>query len=125
MAFTKIGINFDGLQDIEPLNIETPSTAEGFIQQGIDKANEFTNGYLGLMVSSTMFLYLVYTLTDTSEFGSFRYSYIRGIGIAASIVSIFGILALIGGIFNNFYHIVIFMTISLLATIWEFKESVG
>lgn len=119
MAFIDSGVDLEGLTDIQPPVFNVSSN---FLVDIPIKANELTGGYLGMIISFPMFIFLFVYLTDITEFGGFRYSYLRGVGVSSCIVTILGFVALSTGFFNNFYHIVIFATLTALITIWVYIE---
>jgi hypothetical protein len=119
MAFVDSGVDINGLQNIEPPVFNVSST---FLVDIPVKANELTGGYLGMIISVPMFAFLFAYLSDVTEFGGFRYTSIRAIGIAACMVTIMGFMMLAVGFFNNYYHIVIFATITAIATLWVYIE---
>ena len=116
--FTKIGIDFNGLSNLEPINITIKKTADEILRQAPIRANELTNNWFGFISSITLFTYLFITLSDVSPFGDFRYTKIRAFGICSAIVSMLGLVALQIGFFNNYYHIVIFIILTMVMTIW-------
>lgn len=119
MAFIPSGLDLEGLKNIKPpvFNVSSNILVDAPI-----KANEFTGGYLGMIVSLPMFVFLFASLSDLTEFGGFRYTNVRALGIASCIVTIMGFAALAVGFFNNYYHIVIFATITAIATLWVYIE---
>ena len=119
MAWIESGLDIEGLKNIQPIELNISSN---FLVDIPVKANEMTGGYLGLIVSLPMFIYLYVVLSDVTEFGGFRYTPLRALGIASCIVTIMGFVALSVGFFNNYYHIVIFATLTAIATIWVYIE---
>lgn len=118
MSTSKIGINFDNFGDMTPINITFPTTRDELLTQLPQKANEHTGGYFGLITSLGMFVYLFWLLSDKTEFGDFRYSTARAMGISAGIVSIFGYIGLVFGFFTSFYHIALFMLLFGISIVW-------
>jgi len=122
MTFTKIGVNLDNLNNINPINLSLNTTKEKLVQELGTRINNYTNGYWGLIASTAVFAFLFWLFSDISEFGDFRYTKMRALGISACIVSIVGMICLNYGYFINLAHIVIFMGIAILSTIWVWKE---
>ena len=116
--FTKVGIKFDNIGTVKPLNINFASNIEQFFADIPIKANQLTGGYFGVIVSTAMFFVLFYFFADQSEYSNFRYSNVRSVGMAACVVSMLGMMFLIFGFFTEMYHIVIFMVIAMICTIW-------
>lgn len=122
MAIEKIGINFTNWGNMTSPSFTVPTTSKGWIDRAITVTHELTYGFFGLISMSISFLILFYLLTDVSYTGEFRFSRIRGAGIAAAMVSIIGIFMLSFGWFTSIYHVVVFMTITMVATIWCFLD---
>lgn len=120
MAFITSGVDLEGLENINPPVFNL--TSNNFLVDVPIKANEMTGGFLGLIISVPMFAFLFAYLSDVTEFGGFRYTNLRALGISSCIVTILGFVMLSVGFFNNYYHIVIFATITAITTIWVYIE---
>lgn len=116
--FTEVGVNFDNIGTPKPLDINFASSIEQFFSEIPIKANQLTGGYFGAIVSTAMFFVLFYFFADQSEYANFRYSNVRAVGMAACIVSMLGMMFLVFGFFTELYHIVVFMIIAMICTIW-------
>ena len=119
MAFQTSGVDLEGIKNLQPIQY---NITNDFLIQVPIKANELTGGYLGMIISVPMFLFLFIYLSDFSQFGQFRYTKLRAMGLSACIVTVMGFVALACGFFNNYYHIVIFATILAIVTIWIYIE---
>lgn len=119
MAFQNSGVDINGLTNIKPISI---NISTNFLVDIPVRINEITGGYLGMIISLSMFIFLFTYLSDFTDFGGFRYTNIRALGIASCMVTIMGFVALSTGFFNNYYHIVIFATITTIATLWVYIE---
>jgi len=122
MPVEKIGINFSALQNITPPEFDLKNNSAEMAQDIPNKANIVTKGYLGLGILLGLFTYLMFVLHDKSPFGRFRYSNIRATGISAGICASLGIICLIIGFFQNYYHVVVFLTVFVLSILWIIKE---
>lgn len=122
MAFQNSGVNIDGLKNIQPLQFNASDISTNFLIDAPRVANELTGGWLGLIVSISMFIFLVVTLSDKSEYSRFRYTPLRATGIASCIVTMMGFVALSTGFFNNIYHMVIFAILTTICVIWVYIE---
>lgn len=122
MVVEKIGIEFSNLNNISPLNVSIPNTVDGFINNIPEVSNELTGGYLGLIVLVALFIYLLINFSDKTEYGFFRYSPIRAIGIASGVCGVMGVMMVNIGYFTEYFHVVIFMVISMVCTIWVYIE---
>jgi len=65
-----------------------------------------------------LFFYLIYKLGDRLEFEGQEFSTLRTVGISAGIVSMIGFQMLLIGYFTQFYHLIVFMGIFMVFTIW-------
>lgn len=122
MAFTKVGLNTTPLTNVNPPEINISNTTREFMNQIPAKANELTEGYLGLGIMTTLFFFLIYKLGKGQEFANEQFSTARSVGIAGGVVSSLGMVFLLLGYFNNYYHVVIFIGILLLSTIVVWYE---
>jgi hypothetical protein len=118
MSLEKVGLNFTNWGNITAPVFDIPTTQEDWVQKSIDKANELTYGYYGIIVLLALFMYLVQWLTDTTYAGEMRYSKIRGVGIAAAICGIMGSYMLLLGFFTHAYHVVLFIVLMFISLIW-------
>lgn len=127
MGFEKVGFNMDALQNLTPpswsdFNVST--TSNNFISQVSSRANETVSyagtSYLGLGIMVTLFFYLVFKLGNFLEIGAKPYGTIRSVGIAGGICGIMGIQMVALGFFTELYHVVIFIGITLVSTLWVY-----
>jgi len=121
MAFEKLGINLSVFENIQAPNMSDFNISLDPTQianQIPTRANEVTSNYFGLGIMITLFFYLVYKLGDRLEFEGQNYGTLRTVGISAGIVSVIGFQMLLIGYFTNFYHVVIFIGILMISTIW-------
>jgi len=116
MPLQKIGLNFSNIGNVTPLNISFPTSAKDFITEIPKRANEVTQGYFGLGVLLAMFVVVMQLLYD--EFGGFRFSILRSVAITSIICSFFGLFCINIGYFSNYYHVVLFLAIAFISTIW-------
>jgi len=122
MALNKIGINLSAIGNLTAPDFNLSTTPSGFLDDIPARANAITSGYFGLIALGGLFAYLFYVLRDQTEFGRFKFSNIRALGVASGIVSTIGMVGLNIGYFVNYWHIVIFMSVCMLSTIWIAKE---
>lgn len=118
--FTTIGINFDVFNNIsvEGITNLTNVTSTEFINNVPIQANNVTGGYYGIVVLVVLIIFLIQMLTDISQYGLFRYSTVRGLGIALGIAATFGIMMISVGYMTNFIHLSIVVTLYLLILIY-------
>jgi len=123
MAIEKIGINFSRMDNLTAPDFNLSTTTEGLFNDIPKKANEITNGAYGLTILVTLWLFLYWKFTEkATNFADFKYGKIRGAGVASGMCGIIGLFLLSIGYFTNFYHVVIFIVITLVSTLWVWKE---
>lgn len=113
MVMNKIGLNISVLQNLTAPNISTGSGKE--IASNLStSANQQTFNYFGLGIMVTLFFYLVWKLGRGTDIINEQFSSIRSVGISAGVVSMLGLMMLNLGFFTEYYHVVVFMGITLL-----------
>lgn len=119
MAVTEYAINWSYLNNISipDYNI-TNLTAQELMNKVPETANSITNNYYGLIVLTIMLIFLYWVLTDKTQYGYFRFSEIRGLGISLGIVSIFGIVMLNTGLITNIIHVTWFFMCYVICVIY-------
>lgn len=112
-------INWSVLTDatVPDLNL-TNATMQEIMNRVPETANSITNNYYGIIVLLTIGIFLYWVLTDKTQFGYFRYSEIRGLGISLGIISIFGIVMLSIGLITNIIHISMLFTLFTMTLIY-------
>lgn len=122
MPVTKVGLNLTNIQNLTAPTFDFQNTTEAFINDIPVKANEITNGWLGLITMSALFSFLYWKLSQNSIYGGdFSYSSIRAMGLSSAIASIIGLYCINLGYFTNYYHVVIFIVITFIAVgvVWR------
>ena len=125
MPITKIGLNLTAIQNITGPVFDIKNNTEDFLNDIPAKANEVTEGYLGIIVLSGLFTFLFYKISyDLNYGGDFGHSTLRAMGISSAICSIMGLISLNLGYFTNYYHVVIFILIAFLSTgaVWKAEK---
>lgn len=108
-------INWSSLNNITPPDLNISNiTAQALINRVPETANSITNNYYGIVVLLIMGIFLYWVLTDKTQFGYFKYSEIRGLGISLGIINIFGIVMLSIGFITNIMHISMLFTFFLM-----------
>ncbi len=118
--FSEIGINFDVFQNttFDQFNNLTNQTTQEFIQSIPATANAITDGYFGLVILLVMGVWLVWMLSDVTQFGLFRYSSVRALTISLAIVLTFGINMIQIGYMTSFVHLTILSTFFIILFIY-------
>lgn len=118
--FSEIGINFSVFNNVnfpEFSNI-TNSTTQQFIENIPIQANNVTGGYYGIVVLVTLGIFLIWMLSDITQFGLFRYSTVRALGIALGIMETMGVMMMAVGYMTNFVHLTIIGTLYIIVLVY-------
>ena len=118
MPMSKVNLNLTALTNISVPDFNISDSATEIIQEIPRKANEVTRNYFGLGIMVTLFIYLIYKLGEGADEINENFSRVRSVGIAGGIVSIIGLQMLSIGYFTEFFHVVIFIGILMVSTIW-------
>lgn len=117
--FTEIGINFSALNNLSTPNFGFESLSKNdFIDYIPQNANAVTNDYYGIIALSVMLIFLIWLLSDVSQFGFFKYNSIRAFGISLGIVSTIGIMMLSINYAVNFIHIGTLMALYIIMLVY-------
>ena len=118
--FSEIGINFDVFANttFDQFSNLTNQTTKEFIQSIPATANTITDGYFGLVILLVMGTWLVWMLSDVTQFGLFRYSSIRALTISLAIILTFGINMIQVGFMTNFVHLTILSTFFVILFVY-------
>ena len=122
MPLSKVGLNVSALGNITTPEYNLPTTVSGWFAELPRKTNELTGGYFGGIILTTLFGYLFWILADKSQYIDFGYSKLRSAAIASGICSVIGIVMLNIGYFTNLYHVVVFIVVFIITTIWVAKN---
>jgi len=120
--FSEIGINFNVFENVSfsEINGLTNQTQQEFIQSIPAVANTITGGYVGIIILLTMGVFLLWMLSDQTQFGLFRYSTLRALGISLGIIITFGINMIQIGYMTSFIQLNILVTFFILIFIYIF-----
>ena len=117
MGMQKIGLNLDVLRNISTPNISISGNPSTIVENIKNTVNQLTYNYYGLGVMVTLFFFLVWKIGRGIDAMNEQYSSLRSIGISAGVVAILGLQMLNLGYFSDYYHVVIFAGVTLLAWI--------
>ena len=124
MPLQKIGLNLSNLNNLSAPQFDIKNNTRDIINDIPIKANEITQGYIGLASLTTLFAFLMYTFRkDQIAEGDFGFDTARSIGIGAAICSIIGLYMINIGYFTNFYHVGMFIIIAFISTGVVYKRS--
>lgn len=122
MPITKVGLNLSNLQNLTPPSFDINYTGEEFIEKVPEKANEITQGFLGLIILWALWIWLYWKLSISDyQAGDFGFSKLRAAGLASTVCSILGIFMINVGWFVNYYHVALFMVITLICVLAVWK----
>lgn len=117
--FSNIGINFDVFENTSALYFNfTNMTKEEFIAHIPEQANAITNDYYGIIVLFVLGIFLIWMLSDISQYGLFRYNSTRAFGIALGIMSTIGIMMMSVGYMTNYIHLSTIVALYLMMLIY-------
>ncbi len=118
--FTEIGINFDVFNNVtfSEFSDLTNLTRNEFIESIPEIANSSTGGYYGIIILIIMGIWLIWMLSDKTQYGLFRYSSIRALAITLGIILTFGINMVQIGYMTNFVHLSILTTFFILIYVY-------
>lgn len=118
--FTEIGINFNVFQNVsfDQFNNLTNQTQAEFIQSIPNTANSVTYGLYGIVILLILGIFLMWMLSDQTQFGLFRYTSIRALGITLGIILSFGINMIQIGYMTNFIQLTILNTFFIIIFIY-------
>lgn len=122
MSLSKVGFNVSGMGNITSPSIDINTTIQGILVEIPQRANQITGGNVGIIIMTTLFVYLYWSFNDNTEFADYGFSTLRAISIASGIVGLIGTYMLAIGFFTVFYHVVIFLTINFMTALWIIKE---
>lgn len=122
MPLDKIGINFDGLNNIPEPNFNISNTTQTFIEDLPQKANNITGGHLGTVILAFIFSFLYWKLSDISVEANFRFSKLRALALASGIAGVVGMFMFNVGYYVKLYPIIFFITIFMILLIIIVKE---
>ena len=119
MTVEKIGLNFSELTTNPPPIPEFVNmSAIELINYIPDNANTMTNGYYGLIVLLVLGIFLFWLFSDRGQFGQFRYSVIRALGLSMGICLMFGIQMIQIGYITNLIHLGYFLGFYMMMNIY-------
>lgn len=117
--FTQIGINFDAINNLTAPEFGFQNLSKtNFIDYIPSNANATTGDLYGVVVLSVLLIFLMWILTDISQFGVFRYNGIRAMGISLGIVATMGIMMLSINYAVNFIHVSIMVALFIIMLVY-------
>lgn len=117
----EITMNLEALNNISGPNVTeyTNNTLEGFMSKIPENANAVTNNLYGISVLVIIGFWIYWLITDKGQYGEFRFSSLKGLGITLGIISILGINLLSCGLMASFIHVSILITLFTLILVWN------
>ena len=124
MVLDKIGLNFGRVADSSPPAFNwTNYTKEQFIDEIPAQANALTGDYYGIIVLMAISVFLLWVLTEKTNYGFFRYSHIRALGLSLGIVSVLGVAMVQVGYMTNYIHLGILIALYSLMIIYTMLKN--
>ena len=124
MVLTEIPINWSAFESASSIDFNlTNLTSQELMNRIPESANTITGGYYAIVVLMVIGIFLYWLFTDKTQFGYFKYSEIRGIGISLGIISILGIVMLSVGFAVHFQHIAMLITLHSLSVLYTFLKN--
>lgn len=110
--FSEIGFNYSVFDNITfpEFSALTNQTKQQFVESIPATANRITEGYYGIIILIIMGIWLMWMLSDQTQFGLFRYSSIRALSITLGIILTIGINMVQIGFMTSFVHLTILTT---------------
>jgi len=118
-------MNLTALNNIQPFEVNT-SLINNSAEIGtniVNNANVTSEGYFGLGVLVSIFLFCM--IITTTQQDLFRLTFLQSLVFSSGIVTIIGILGLLGNIFSSFQHVMWFtllFIVGLIATYLKGKS---
>lgn len=124
MAYDTVGINFSAISNLSPPDFNlTNITQQQFIDSLPENANYITYDYYGIIILTVLIIFLIWYLTDKTQYGYFQYNGTRALGIATGIASTMGIIGINVNWFTNYIHIGFIFGIYLLMLIYTYLNN--
>ena len=117
MTFDKAGINLSGLNNITPLELNLTLTPSNIMDSMINTLNTEGGIWTLGIIFVGIYIMLFWTLSETSPFSQFRYSYLRGSLMALCIINLLSITMISIGVIASFRIVAIFMVLNILNTV--------
>lgn len=110
-------VNFSALNNLTPINISTDliNQANETIPNIIENANTTSDGYLGLLVLLTIFVFMTYILFKDDGF--FRLDFVRSLVFSSGIALFIGVIMIVSRLITNYQHVVWFAILFSIAVI--------
>lgn len=124
MVVSEYTINWSAFESAETIDFNlTNVTAQQLLERVPETANSMTDGYYGIIVLMIIGIFLYWLMTDKTNFGYFKYSEIRGLGISLGVISIIGVVMLSIGYIVNFIHVATLVTLFSLTIMYTFLKN--
>lgn len=122
MPVTKIGFNATGVTNTTAPDFNISTNVSQFVNDIPLRANEYTGGFIGSIIMFGLFALLYYRISDPSQFGEFKYSQVRSLGIASGITGVIGLVMYPLGYFTQIYFVMLFIVLFVIAFLLVIKE---
>jgi hypothetical protein len=117
MTFEKAGINLTGLSNVSNLELNLDLSASNIVSEMVSVLNTEGGIWSIGIIFIGIYMMLFWTLSETSPFSQFRYSYLRGSLLALCMINLLSITMISIGIVESFRIVAIFVILNILNTI--------
>jgi len=117
MSFTKAGINLTGLNNITTLNVSVSTTPANILADITAILHSSTGMYINAIIYVGMLVMFFWTLSETSPFAIFRYSYLRALLLSVCLVNLISITQIEIGFGSSFRLVAILVLVNALLSL--------
>jgi len=117
MVFVKTGMNLSNLGNVTQLDLNTTFTPSNIIEQGIYNLNTSAGIWAVGIIMLAIYLLFLWSLSDSSPFGDFKYSYLRASLLALCLLNALSITMISVGVITSFRIVGIFWILNILNSI--------
>lgn len=118
MAFTKSGMNLSGLENISQLELNVSFDPSSIVSNTISSFNTEGGIWAIAIVLVGIYILIMWSLSESSPFARFRYSYLRASLLAICIINLLSITMISIGIIVSFRIVAIFIILNIINSIF-------
>ena len=117
MTFTKAGINLTGLNNITQLNLNISSTPTNIIADMVAIFHSSVGMWISAIIYVGMLVMFFWTLSESSPFAKFKYSYIRALLLSVCLVNLISITQIEIGFIGSFRLVAVLVLVNALLSL--------
>ena len=114
MSFTKAGINLTGLNNITELNLTISSTPTNIMADITAVLTSSVGVYVSGIIYVGMLVMFFWTLSESSPFSTFKYSYLRALLLSVCLVNLISITQIEVGFTSSFRLVAVLVLVNAL-----------